>query len=283
MSHFYLTLPSNSSEKYYPNNTLTHFFTKLHNDIALSGEWEVALADIMYPRNWYNVNEQSMRISCGSCTKVVPDFPPEDDTSPSYDVHVSIPSGYYNSVSELVDVLNSSITRAYKKPISPWSTGGVDRFVDQTAWPKFRYNFQNRKVILTLPPNATIQFSEKLYRILGIDASRKSSNEMNIKSMRAADIEAGLHAIYIYCDVLECVPVGDTMAPLLRIVEVGGVAGEMMHLQYDQPRYVPLQKKTFDSIEIDIRDDAGDSIPFDSGKLIVTLHFRRAKDSYFLG
>ena len=89
--------------------------------------------------------------------------------------------------------------------------------------------------------------------------------------------------MYIYCDVLECVPVGDTAAPLLRIVEVNGVAGEMLLIQYDPPRYVPLQKKVFDSIEIDIRDDAGGPIAFDSGKLIVTLHFRRAKDSYFLG
>ena len=53
--------------------------------------------------------------------------------------------------------------------------------------------------------------------------------------------------------------------------------------KYDQPRYFPVQKKTFDTIEIDIRDDTGESIPFDAGKLIVTLHFRRAKDSYFIG
>ena len=77
------------------------------------------------------------------------------------------------------------------------------------------------------------------------------------------------------------------MAPLLRIVEVAGSRGEglqeMTHIQFDQPRYIPIQKKNFDSIEIDIRDDAGESIPFDDGKLIVTLHFRRAKESYFLG
>ena len=96
-------------------------------------------------------------------------------------------------------------------------------------------------------------------------------------------MEGGLHALYVYCNVLECVSVGDTMAPLLRIVAVKGSRGEMTYIQYDQPRYIPLQKKTFDSIEIDIRDDTGESIPFDSGKLIVTLHFRRAKNAYFLG
>ena len=81
--------------------------------------------------------------------------------------------------------------------------------------------------------------------------------------------------------MLECVPVGDTVAPLLRIVQVNGVQGEMTHLQYDQPRYAPLQKKKFDTIEIDIRDDAGEKISFDSGKLIVTLHFRKEKRPTF--
>ena len=268
---------------YYPSNTLTHFVTKLHNDVSLNGEWEAALVEIMYPRNWYNINEQYMRIHCGSCAKIVPEFAPGDKTTGNYDVHIGIPSGYYNSASELVDVLNSSISRVYKKPIGPWSAGGVDRFVDQTAWPKFRFNFQNRKVVLTLPANASITFTDKLSRILGIDASVSNVNEMNIKGARACDVEGGLHAMYIYCDVLECVPVGDTLAPLLRIVEVNGLRGEMSHIQYDRPRYVPLQKKVFDSIEVDIRDDTGEPIPFDSGKLIVTLHFRRAKDSYFLG
>jgi hypothetical protein len=66
---------------------------------------------------------------------------------------------------------------------------------------------------------------------------------------------------------MECVPVGDTTARLLRIVEISGQKGEMVHIQYDRPRYVPLQKKEFDSIEIDIRDDSGERIPFDSGKV----------------
>ena len=74
MSHFYLTLPSNSSEKYYPNNTLTHFITKLHNDVSLEGEWEVGLVDIMYPRNWYNVEFQNITIICYDCLKPLREY-----------------------------------------------------------------------------------------------------------------------------------------------------------------------------------------------------------------
>ena len=283
MSHFYLTLPSNSSEKYYPDNTLTHFVTKLHNDVSLSGEWEVALAEIMYPRNWYNINDQYMRISCKNCMKILPQPSPDEKVPPSYDIHVGLPSGYYYSVPDLVEAIKSSITKAFRKPVAAWSSNGVDRYVDESLWPKIRYNTHNQKVILTIQPQMTIKFSEQLSRILAIEPHKFSDVEMTVKSSATCDIEGGLHAMYVYCDVLECVSVGDTTAPLLPIVEVTGQKGEMVHIQYDRPRYVPLQKKDFDSIEIDIRDDLGEKISFDSGKLIVTLHFRKAKESYFLG
>src|SRR5437867_2673758 len=55
MTQFYLTLPSNSSQEYFPDNTKTEFRTKLSSTIELSNEWEVGLAEIMFPRSWYTV------------------------------------------------------------------------------------------------------------------------------------------------------------------------------------------------------------------------------------
>ena len=49
MSGFYLTLPSNSSMDYHPENTLTNFVTRLPTVIDLEGSWEVALMEIQYP------------------------------------------------------------------------------------------------------------------------------------------------------------------------------------------------------------------------------------------
>ena len=125
MSQFYLTLPSNSSEKYYPDNTLTHFITKLHNDLSLDGEWEVGLADIMYPRNWYNVDHQHLILICTNCTKIIPEFASDENISKDYEIRVGIPSGYYNTAQELVEMLNNSIAKAYRKPVRPWSANGI--------------------------------------------------------------------------------------------------------------------------------------------------------------
>jgi len=81
---------------------------------------------------------------------------------------------------------------------------------------------------------------------------------------------------------LEHIPVGDTKAPLLRIVHTASKSGDIVHMIYEKPLYVPLQQKNFDSIEIDIRSDTGNPIPFEYGKVIVTLHFRLSKSPYLL-
>ena len=44
-------------------------------------------------------------------------------------------------------------------------------------------------------------------------------------------------------------------------------------------QYVPVQTKSFEDVEIVLRNDTGDPVPFERGKLIATLHFRQR--SYF--
>jgi len=63
MTHFYLTLPSNSSQQFFPENTLTEFTTKLSSTIELNGEWEVGLAEIMFPRSWYTIPKDGLIIA----------------------------------------------------------------------------------------------------------------------------------------------------------------------------------------------------------------------------
>lgn len=47
-----ITLPSNSSEEYYPNNTLTTYRTHLATPIQVEIEHEVALSEIAVPTEW---------------------------------------------------------------------------------------------------------------------------------------------------------------------------------------------------------------------------------------
>ncbi len=88
--------------------------------------------------------------------------------------------------------------------------------------------------------------------------------------------------LFVCCDILEHVPVGDTMAPLLRSVVVQGKHGDRIGERFVNPMYLPIQKKKFGSIEINIMTDKGDPVPFIDGRSTVLLHFRRSNNPYFL-
>ena len=49
--------------KTYPGNTLNHYVTALSNRIELDGDWEVALSEILFQRNWYNIQEDECMLS----------------------------------------------------------------------------------------------------------------------------------------------------------------------------------------------------------------------------
>ena len=63
LSHFYLTLPSNSSQLYYPNNSMTRYSTRLQSAIELTGNYEMALVEIAFSHTWYTIQEGGNFIS----------------------------------------------------------------------------------------------------------------------------------------------------------------------------------------------------------------------------
>ena len=67
----------------------------------------------------------------------------------------------------------------------------------------------------------------------------------------------------------------DIKAPLLRVVDAARNFGDTIHRLYMTPQYVPVSKKEFNTVEIDIRDDTGRLVPFEFDKVIVTLLCRR--------
>ena len=90
-----------------------------------------------------------------------------------------------------------------------------------------------------------------------------------------------LGLFYVYCDLAEYVLVGDTKAPLLRIVDRPSDIKDTKHRIMNPVQYLPLQKKCFDTVTVSITLDSGTAVPFLAGKTVVVLEFRRAIHSYF--
>jgi hypothetical protein len=94
------------------------------------------------------------------------------------------------------------------------------------------------------------------------------------------DVTRGVHYLYVYCPLVEPRMVGDAQVPLLRIVLVEGRDAEMVTRVFDPVQYCPLVLRRFQTVEIDIRDATGVKLPFDRGRVVVTFHCRRRKESY---
>ena len=92
------------------------------------------------------------------------------------------------------------------------------------------------------------------------------------------NLNRGICAIYVYSDVIQTNLVGDSSVPLLSVVPLHGVFGEMAFKQYSSPLYTTLAKHAFSTIEMYITDSAGRSLPFSSGKLTVFVHFKQKDD-----
>jgi hypothetical protein len=266
-----MTLPSNSSMDVYPNNTTAKFTTVLSQPIDLTGDWEVALSEICVPANWNNI------------------------TSDQYFFVINnhlfrLPNGFYPSVKSLlekmIELINDDnyfedakleiVRRLYDKV-------GADLFDEDKIG--ILYEQRNDRVAVFLPRHIALSMSEYLAEVLGFRERNHINNgptaELN-RAERHCGLFQNLLTAYVYCDLLEHMIVGDTKVQLLRTVNVDTTSRNIVNQIYTSPIYVPLQKKQFDSIELNIMSDTGDPVPFVSGKSVIVLHFRRSSNPYFL-
>jgi len=104
---------------------------------------------------------------------------------------------------------------------------------------------------------------------------------LDISAYYPADLSCGMSYLYIYCDVLEPQIIGTKLAPLLQVVNVEGKYTQLVSRIYTAPHYVPILKKCFNSIEINIKNDMDEPVNFTFGKTIVKMHFRKTPHTYF--
>ena len=122
--------------------------------------------------------------------------------------------------------------------------------------------------------------------MLGFHADAVKSPSGGYKTMQrdstsVIEIRQGFYSLYVYTIVTESRVVGDSVVLLLRIVLLEGKQGDVVSKSFDNIQYIPVLHKEFTTIEIDIRHDAGRRVPFERGRVTVTLFFRRRKLSFF--
>lgn len=247
---FYLTLLSNSSFLYFPDNKTTHFSTKLPKSIKLEGEWSVGIVEFQYPCTMFTVQSKQNIMYISKKAQVPNEAEPQIVT---YKNH--IPASSYENIDDVLSALNSR-----------------ESF-------KLRYDKISKYITLTgnIDDLISLKFSSKLSLQLGFDPNTDVRTKTTGKF--PANLYLGLPSqLLIYCDIVEPQIVGDVMCSLLRIISLDPVkyayGSNKMHV-FSPPHYIPVMRREFDTIEIDIRSNTGENIPFEFGTSCVKLHFKR--------
>jgi hypothetical protein len=137
-TQFYLTLPSNSSLTYFPNNTVANFRVKLAETIVLPGQWEVALTELHYPHTWSTLRrrvQQTFLYKIGSNPYQT----------------VVLKETQYSAIDQLTKALNAGMSKETQTKV------------------KLSYNRSSRKVLVDVKHGTTVWFTGELATDLGFD------------------------------------------------------------------------------------------------------------------
>ena len=250
----------------FPENKTSDFKVHLPKSVNLEGSWECGLAEIQYPRSWYTMSQSLEHwVQC---------------KQDNMDIIVFLLLEYYQNPRDVIDQLNREMEKAFaaaadvkmRDPISGLTT--LPRLRTHLHFNPYsqvasleiqKPQLKNMRVGLSIPLARMLGFDTMVYRRPG---SHVASRVVNLNNT---------NAIFVYLDEIQSQIVGETLTPLLDVVAVQSEHGDLVCRRFDKSHYKPILRKHFSDMHISLRDDQGDPIRFEKGKVIMTLHLRRAK------
>ena len=165
-TEFYVTLPSNSSVQYFPDNKTTNFVTKLSRTLQLDGECEVGLAEIDYPHTWHNIREAKNSV--------------EIYVSDKWDREFSIQPGYYQNVIDVIDALRKA---------------GLANLTDVVV----TYDDTSKRVTVKCVEGAILELRGDIARMFGFfnNTTIRASDE-NVSALPYPKLEINILRLYRY-------------------------------------------------------------------------------------
>lgn len=285
---FYACLPSNASPKIYPENKTSNFRTQLSQRLELHGHWQVALMELHYPNTIAQVVQGEnhikvyrpldsvttvKRADTGPGYHIMTQYPivPEDLEPPSIftsEETYAIHPGFYNSMEDFMVALREALVPLSLLPDHQGRYSMVEMTEDG------RIDFQPFKSCL----DASYSFSPRLALQLGLEHPGPYRAHTELLGSKPVDLSLGVPPqIYVYMDIIQEQIVGHTRVPLLRTVpaETEAKYGSLTVYRCEQPIYFDLNTKSFDTIEIHLRDHTGELIPFSHGTSNLLVHFKQ--------
>lgn len=280
---FTVDLVSNASMNIFDNNVLSSFRNQLSQPLQLEGDWRVALSQITFPESIKNVSSTKIRqytqndpeLKLNAATTVM--------SRPRRGKEVDIRAGIYNNVQDLLAEIKS-----------------------KTTFTMFEYKIDKITQLLTLEfgSNEGISFEDdQIPSILGFEGLRDlpgnfvhigyksdptayafSTVENKHEGSYPIDLTCGSQLIFVYLDAIEHQYLGDTRAPILRIIESerrlknGGLTSVVPVHQKTITNldYKKLITSSIQNLKVELRTETGKLVPFIGvGKVIISLRFKK--------
>lgn len=262
--NFFLTLMSNSSLNYYNDNKTSGFSVHLAQKIQLTGDWVVALAELHYPYNFFNVTagenaifaEYNLKNTQAENSNILEQIEYKE---------MRISQGFYKNTTCVVKAVNKQLSKLTHGDIL-----SVDELDGRTVIDTDKCWESNLK---------SITFSSRLAMQLGFTPG---DNILDFdRSDNVGNVYFGIpDQMLIYTDVIEPVFVGHEKAQVIKIVNTAGAVrsctfGDVHTVEFQHMHYTPVMKKEFEAISVDIRDCSGMYMPFRHGVSTIKLHFKK--------
>lgn len=171
---------------------------------------------------------------------------------------VPVPPGHYTQIEQLLKFINEQIVDLAELAVTETNKISVS---------------------IKAPPVIIVRTAVYLSDILAMQLGFPPGTDILSCSFseHPADLSRGIPSqIFIYGDFIEPQYVGDVSAPLLRTVNarVSKIQWGLATQVFNSPYYIPVNKRSISSIEVNLRDAQGSYISFLNGTSTVVLHFR---------
>ena len=183
-----------------------------------------------------------------------------------------------NVRSRKTDPLKSLIIKTNKEVQKPQDLLPFLNASSTTYGFKFTFLENLNRFHLDITGRYYIEMSPSLRSILGFGdyASHIASAPTSFRGEFFPVLQRSITTLYAYSNIVEVVHVGDVKAALLLACPFNSNKdGNVHQIEFLRPTYCKVNRQRLKQIDVEIRDDAGDLVPFLYGKTVITLHFRK--------
>ena len=237
MATVYITLPNKDRSVLPEQRGTGNFVVKLAETLAFQGgEWECFLVSANIPYTWTNVSERNNTLVVSGTT-------------------LRLKPSNYDSVDALLVAIKALI-----------DDSGVTITVDPNTM----------RTLVALNRGKSLEGS--LLGILGFPIDKQLQGGVSHESPELVDITGGVNSLLVYLSIIQNTYVGSYRVQLLETIPIGNaIPGDIINWFVTGPDYQghKLNTRSFQSIEVDIRDTHGRVIDFNNYSLEIKIGFRQ--------